>query len=243
MSPFMSIQKMANGMVLRMMSPSCPSMSQAAVAMAIDCGESNLPPSEPAQLAAASQLVSLPVTPKKVPWFTRPRSLAAVACNLPNRMLALVALPVTKVPIEPISGAKKGKAAPVSSTSPLAMSLVIPVLFISMAIATRQQMVTTVFCRLRVVLASNFIRLPKLMPCISPPMTAPRKIIRPAFDSQPNLKVLPMTGSSNLVTSVLFSSSLTEGTILLLMRMKKIIRPYTLHALRVLTMPNWCFST
>ena len=67
MRPFMRIQKMANGMVLRMMSPSCPSMSQAAVAMAMDWGESSLPPSEPAQLAAASQLVSLPLTPKKVP--------------------------------------------------------------------------------------------------------------------------------------------------------------------------------
>ena len=89
---------MANGIVLRMMSPSCPSMSQAALAMAIDCGDSNLPPSEPAQLAAANQLVSLPVTPKNVPWFTSPRSLAAVACSLPNRMFALVALPVTNVP-------------------------------------------------------------------------------------------------------------------------------------------------
>ena len=170
--------------------------------MAIDCGESSLPPSEPAQLAAASQLVSLPVTPKNVPWFTSPRSLAAVAWSLPKRMLAFVAEPVTKVPIEPINGAKNGKAAPVSSTRPLAMSLVIPVLFISMAIATRQQIVTTVFCRLMVVLANSVISLPKLMPWISPPMTAPRKIIRPAFDSQPNLKVLPMTGRSNFVTSV-----------------------------------------
>ena len=105
------------------------------------------------------------------------------------------------------------------------MSLVIPVLFISMAIATRQQMVTTVFCRLSVVLASSFIKLPKLMPWISPPMTAPRKIMRPAFDSQPNLKVLPMTGRSNFVTSVLFNSSLMGGTILLEMRMKKMMSP------------------
>ena len=212
-------------MVLRMMSPSCPSMSQAAVAMAIDCGDNSFPPSEPAQLAAASQLVSLPATPKNVPWFTSPRSLAAVACSLPNRMLALVAEPVTKVPIEPISGAKNGKAAPVSSTRPLAMSLVMPVLFISMAMATRQQMVTTVFCRFSVVLASSLISAPNDMPCISPPMTAPRKIIRPAFDSQPNLNVLPMTGRSNLVTSVLLRNSFTEGTILLLMRMKKITKP------------------
>ena len=136
---------MANGMVLRMMSPSCPSMSQAAVAIAMLCGESNLPPSEPAQLAAANQLVSLPGTPKNVDWFTKPRSLAAVACSLPKRMLAFVALPVTKVPMEPMSGAKNGKAAPVSATSPLAISLVIPVLFINIAMATRQQMVTTVF--------------------------------------------------------------------------------------------------
>ena len=200
-------------------------MSQAAVAMAMDCGESSLPPSEPAQLAAASQLVSLPLTPKNVLWLTSPRSLAAVACSLPKRMLALVAEPVTKVPIEPMSGAKNGKAAPVSSTRPLAMSLVMPVLFISMAIATRQQIVTTVFCRFSVVLASSVISLPKLMPWMSPPMTAPRNIIRPAFDSQPNLKVLPMTGNSNLVTSVLLSNSLTGGTILLEMRMKKMMRP------------------
>ena len=158
-------------------------------------------------------------------------------------MLALVAEPVTKVPIEPIRGAKNGKAAPVSSTSPLAMSLVMPVLFISIAIATRQQMVTTVFCRFSVVLARSFIKLPKLMPCISPPMTAPRKIIRPALDSQPNLNVLPMTGKSNFVTKVLLSSSLMGGTILLEMRMKKMMSPYTLHALRVLAVPNFCFST
>ena len=140
-------------------------------------------------------------------------------------MLAFVAEPVTKVPIEPISGAKNGKAEPVSNTRPFAISLVIPVLFISIAIATRQQIVTTVFCRFRVVFANSFIRLPKLMPWISPPITAPRKIIRPAFDSQPNLKVLPITGRSNFVTKVEFRNSLMGGTILLLMRMKKMIRP------------------
>ena len=132
--------------------------------MAILCGESSLPPSEPAQLAAASQLVSFPLTPKKVLWFTSPRSLAAVACSFPKRMLALVALPVTNVPIEPMSGAKNGKKVPVRATRPLAISFVIPVLFISMAIATKQQMVTAVFCRFKVVFASNFISLPKLMP-------------------------------------------------------------------------------
>ena len=63
-----------------------------------------------------------------------------------------------------MSGAKNGKAAPVSNTSPLAMSLVMPVLFISMAIATRQQMVMTVFCRFSVVLASIVISLPRLNP-------------------------------------------------------------------------------
>ena len=56
-------------------------------------------------------------------------------------------------------------------------------------------------------------------------MTAPRKIIRPALDSQPNLKALPVTGRSNFVTSVLFSSSFTGGTILLEIRMKKIMSP------------------
>ena len=107
-SPFINIQKMAKGMVLRMMLPSSPSMSQAAVAMAIDCGDSSLPPSEPAQLAEASQLVSLPLTQKKVPSFTSPNCPAAAACSLPKRMLAEVALPVTKVPMEPMRGAKKG---------------------------------------------------------------------------------------------------------------------------------------
>ena len=61
--------------------------------------------------------------------------------------------------------------------------------------------------------------------------------------SQPNLKVLPMTGMSNWVTAVLLSNSFIEGTILLEMRMKKIIRPYTLQAFRVLARPNFFFST
>ena len=56
-------------------------------------------------------------------------------------------------------------------------------------------------------------------------MTAPKKIISPAFDNQPNLKVLPMTGNSNWVTNVLFSNSFTGGTILLLIKMKKMMRP------------------
>ena len=200
-------------------------MSQAAVAIAILCGERSLPPSEPAQLAAASQLVSFPGTPKNVASLTKPSCPAAAACSLPKRMLADVALPVTNVPIEPMSGAKKGNAAPVRATRPVAMASVIPVLFISMASATRQQMVSAVFCRLIVVLASIFISLPKLSPWIIPPMTAPRKIIRPAFDSHPNEKVLPTTGMSNFVTSVDFSSSFIGGTILLEMRMKKMMRP------------------
>ena len=75
-------------------------MSQAAVAMAMLCGESSLPPSEPAQLADASQLVSLPVTPKNVPSLTSPSCPAAAACSLPKRMLAEVALPVTNVPMQ-----------------------------------------------------------------------------------------------------------------------------------------------
>ena len=127
--------------------------------------------------------------------------------------------------MEPMRGAKNGKNVPVRATRPLAMSFVMPVLFISMAMATRQQMVTTVFCRLIVVLPSSTNSFLMLMPCIIPPMTAPRKIISPAFDSQPNLKAFPVAGSSIVVTSVLFSSSLTGGTILLLMRMKKMMRP------------------
>ena len=83
-------------------------MSQAAVAMAMLCGESSLPPSEPAQLADANQLVSLPLTPKKVPSLTSHNCPAAAACNLPKRMFAEVAEPVTNVPIEPIRGAKNG---------------------------------------------------------------------------------------------------------------------------------------
>ena len=35
------------------------------------------------------------------------------------------------------------------------------------------------------------------MPWIKPPITAPKKIIRPEFESQPNSKVLPITGQSN----------------------------------------------
>ena len=60
---------------------------------------------------------------------------------------------------------------------------------------------------------------------MSPPMVAPRNIMSPALESQPNLKVLPMTGSSNWVTRLLLSSSLMGGTILLEMRMKKMMRP------------------
>ena len=105
------------------------------------------------------------------------------------------------------------------------MASVIPVLFISMARATRQQMVSAVFCRAMVVFASMRISFLKLRPWIIPPSTAPRKIISPALLSQPKEKVLPMTGMSNFVTSVVFRSSFTGGTILLLMRMKKMMSP------------------
>ena len=72
---------------------------------------------------------------------------------------------------------------------------------------------------------------------------APRNTISPAFDNHPKLKVLPTTGIWNFVTSVDFSRALMSGHILLEIRMKKMMKPYTLQALKVLASPNRCFST
>ena len=95
-------------MALRRMASSLPSMSQAPVAMAMLCGEIILPPVAPVVLEAASQLLSLPVTPGTVVYPFMPDCPAMLAWSLPKSMLEGVSLPVTNVPMAPISGAKKG---------------------------------------------------------------------------------------------------------------------------------------
>ena len=55
-------------------------------------------------------------------------------------------------------------------------------------------MVTTVLRRFTVVRAKITINFLMLNPCINPPIVAPKKSIKPAFDIQPNLKVESNTG-------------------------------------------------
>ena len=76
--------------------------------MAMLCGEIILPPVAPVVLEAASQLLSLPVTSGTVVYPFMPDCPAMLAWSLPKSMLEEVSLPVTNVPMAPISGAKKG---------------------------------------------------------------------------------------------------------------------------------------
>ena len=75
---------------------SCPTVSVAAVAMEMLWGEMILPAVAPMVLAATSQTASIP------------RAEAVSACRPLNSTEAEVALPVTKVPMEPMRGATMG---------------------------------------------------------------------------------------------------------------------------------------
>ena len=75
---------------------SFPTVPVAATAMAMLWGEMIFPAVDPTVLAAASQTSFIPSV-----W-------AVWTCRPVNRTLEDVALPVTKVPIEPISGATNG---------------------------------------------------------------------------------------------------------------------------------------
>lgn len=75
---------------------SFPTVAVAAVATAILCGEIIFPAVLPTVFAATSQI-----------WLIF-NSAPVLACNLENSTLLDVELPVTNVPIDPISGATNG---------------------------------------------------------------------------------------------------------------------------------------
>ena len=75
---------------------SSPTMLAAAVATAILCGDTIFPAVDPSVLAAINQ-----------DWLT-PSCSAVEDCNFANKTLLEVELPVTNVPIAPISGDIRG---------------------------------------------------------------------------------------------------------------------------------------
>lgn len=83
-----------------------------------------------------------------------------------------------------------------------------------------EMMVTTVFRRLTMVRARTAISRESDSPWISPPMVAPRNSMRPALDIQPNLNVVPITGSGTFDTRFDFRNSFTGGQRAPLTRMK-----------------------
>ena len=85
-------------------SPSCPTILVTAAAMAIDCGEIIFPSPPPARLAPNPNKPDEPIASN------------AVVCNFPNKALADVSEPVTKVPIQPIIDANRGNNAPLVAT-------------------------------------------------------------------------------------------------------------------------------
>ena len=85
-------------MAERRISPSFPSISQAAVAMAMLCGLIILPPVAPVVLAATSNRSETPIC------------CAAVACKAANKALDDVSDPVRNTPSQPRNGEKKVNA-------------------------------------------------------------------------------------------------------------------------------------
>ena len=84
----MMIYNKAYGIADFIISPSFPCMSHEAVAMAILCGEIILPPVAPVVFAATSQLLSPEPN-------GNPICAPTLACNLANKILEEVSLPVS----------------------------------------------------------------------------------------------------------------------------------------------------
>lgn len=151
---------------------SLPFKAMAPTAMAILWGEIILPAQVPAELAAASQVLSALM------------ATAASVCKFPNSTLLEVPEPVMKVPTEPMRGAINGYIMPVASTAVRAISEVIPLYPMTLAVAITAMIVIMVLRKPITVLLNTQNISPKPEDWILPLIIAAKKIKIPGVAIQ-----------------------------------------------------------